>query len=450
MNTDEFEFDFGPAPENAEEAPKRKVFQVAEVTRLIKTILEDELGSVWIEGEVSNLRRPASGHLYFTLKDASAQISAVLFRGNQRGLTVDVQDGAKLRVQGEITVYESRGNYQIIVRVVEDAGKGSLQEQFEKLKARLAEEGLFDEDRKQSLPTLPRHIGIVTSETGAAIRDMLHVLTRRFPHLHILVAPVAVQGEAAAPQIAEAIDTLNRRDDIEVILVGRGGGSLEDLWAFNEEQVARAIARSHIPIVSAVGHETDFTISDFVADVRAPTPSAAAEIVVGELTHFEEMIDGSRRRMVRALRHATDILRQRLVACQRSYVFQEPARLITQHRRRIGELDKDLRQALLHLARQRQQRIDEAGIRLLHLVSTSTQRRAQRLEKIESQLRALSPLAVLQRGYSLTRLADGTIVQRTDQVRDGDTVVTRLAEGEIASTVTEINKGDSHVRGKKE
>ena len=443
MTSDGLEFDFQKPKDTA---PKRRVFQVTEITRHIKTLLEDEFGSVWIEGEVSNLRRPASGHLYFTLKDASAQMSAVLFRGNQRGMTADVKDGAKLRVQGEITVYESRGNYQILVRTVEDAGKGSLQEQFEKLKQRLAEEGMFSDERKQPLPRLPRHIGIVTSETGAAVRDMLHVLTRRFPHLHILLAPVAVQGEAAAPQVALAIDTLNQRNDLDIIIVGRGGGSLEDLWAFNEEVVARAIARSRIPIVSAVGHETDFTISDFVADARAPTPSAAAEIAVGEYDHFVEQIADPQRRMVRALQHAVQLLRHRLDTCRQNHVFKDPTKLLDQQRQRVDALLKDIRHATLGLAQQRQQRIDEAGIKLSHLATVAVDRRRQRLERIESQLRALSPLAVLDRGYSLTRLADGSIVQRADQAAEGDRLVTTLAHGEFESTITGVRQGGGHDR----
>ena len=439
---DDLEFDFDTSPKDVVPRPKRRIYQVAEITRLVRTILEDEIGTVWIEGEVSNLRRPASGHLYFTLKDASSQLSAVLFRGNQR-TTEEVKDGAKLRVQGEITVYERSGNYQIIVRNVENVGTGSLQEQFEKLKQKLAAEGLFDDDRKQALPFLPRHIGIVTSETGAAVRDILHVLTRRFPHLHVLLAPVAVQGDTAATQIAQAIETLNCRKDIDVILVGRGGGSLEDLWAFNEEVVARAIAASRIPIVSAVGHEIDFTISDFVADARAPTPSVAGEIVVRELSAFVELISNPQRRMKRALQHAVQLMRQRLTTCQRSYVFKDPTKLLAEHHQRLDGFFRNIQHTIVSALQQKQQRLDESNVTLTHLVTVTIERKQQQLERLGSQLRALSPWAVLQRGYSLTRMADGTILSRAEDARPDDVLVTTLAKGVLKSSVTDIQNGDA-------
>ncbi|OGV74134.1 MAG: exodeoxyribonuclease VII large subunit, partial [Lentisphaerae bacterium RIFOXYA12_FULL_60_10] len=257
-----------------------KALTVTELTRRIRAALEQGIGPVVVEGEVSNVRRPSSGHCYFTLKDETAQIAAVLFRGVLETLRIVPKDGLQVRVRGELTVYEKNGNYQILVRHLEETGRGSLQARFEQLKSRLQQEGLFDAARKRPLPVLPRHIGIVTSPTGAAIRDILQVLSRRFPNLHVLVAPVRVQGDGAAEAIAAAIDRLNQRADLDVLIIGRGGGSLEDLWAFNEEVVARAVFRSRLPVISAVGHEIDFTISDFVADVRAPTPSAAAEIVV--------------------------------------------------------------------------------------------------------------------------------------------------------------------------
>jgi exodeoxyribonuclease VII large subunit len=253
-------------------AERRKIYRVTELTRRIKAVLEDEVGTVWVEGEVSNAKLMTNGHLYFTLKDETSQLTAAFFRFQQSGARVEVKDGAKLRALGRITVYEPRGQYQLIVQKLEAAGQGSLQEAFEKLKGKLNQEGLFDSARKRPLPRLPRHIGIVTSPTGAAIRDMLQILGRRFPNLHIVVAPVRVQGEGAAEEIAAALDLLNQRADLDVLIVGRGGGSLEDLWAFNEEAVARALARSRLPVISAVGHEIDFTISDFVADVRAPHP----------------------------------------------------------------------------------------------------------------------------------------------------------------------------------
>ena len=275
---------------------ERRVLTVTELTRLIKAALESEVGTVWVEGEVSNLRQPSSGHLYFTVKDANAQITAVLFRGDQQRLKFKPRDGLQVRVYGEISVYERSGNYQIIVRVLEEAGKGALQAKFEELKEKLQKEGLFDPARKKAIPLLPRHVGVVTSPTGAAIHDILNVISRRFPNLHLVLAPVKVQGEGAAREIAAAIEFLNRRGGFDVLIVGRGGGSLEDLWCFNEEIVARAIAASRIPVISAVGHEIDFTISDFVADLRAATPSAAAELVVGRKDAFEGTLDELTRR----------------------------------------------------------------------------------------------------------------------------------------------------------
>ncbi|NLB54992.1 MAG: exodeoxyribonuclease VII large subunit, partial [Lentisphaerae bacterium] len=248
-----------------------KIFRVSEINRLIKAMLEDEIGEAWVEGEISNLRRPASGHLYFTLKDDSAQISAVMFKGSQFTLPFKPEDGMLVNAYGQITVYERGGQYQLIVRKMIESGQGALQAKFEALKRKLTAEGLFDPERKKKLPLLPTRIGVITSHTGAAVRDIINVLSRRFNNLNILIGSVKVQGEGAAEEIAQMIRLMNQRPDIDVLIVGRGGGSIEDLWAFNEECVARAIADSGIPVISAVGHETDFTICDFVADVRAPT-----------------------------------------------------------------------------------------------------------------------------------------------------------------------------------
>lgn len=400
----------------------RKVYRVSEITRLIRVALENEFGTVWIEGEVSNLRKPSSGHLYFTLKDESAQIQAVLFRGNQAGLRVEVKDGLKVRVYGEISVYEAGGQYQVIVRRVEEAGKGSLQEAFEALKKKLAEEGLFDAARKKPIPLLPRHVGIVTSPTGAAIRDILKVLARRFPNLHIVIAPARVQGEGAAQEIADAIDLLNRRGGLDVMIVGRGGGSLEDLWCFNEEVVARAIVRSRIPVISAVGHEVDFTISDFVADLRAPTPSAAAELVVGQKEAFEKNLRQFSLRLNQSLkRHALE-LRNRLLAAGRSYVFREPQNLVRQYA----------------------QRIDGLRVKMAHGVELCRKTCAQDVRRLASQLRALSPLAVLDRGFSITRRAGGAVVRSADDVEVGQGLQTQLARGTVESTVISKKRGGTH------
>ncbi len=412
---------------------KRRVYRVAELTRRIKSLLESDIGAVWVEGEVSNARIYPSGHLYFTLKDETAQISAVLFRGAAASCKIPVKDGAKLRVWGEISVYEQRGQYQLIVRRVEDAGQGDLQKAFEALKAKLTAEGLFDPARKRPLPMLPRTIGIVTSPAGAVIRDILNVLGRRFPDRHILLAPVRVQGAGAAEEIAAAIDLLNARGDVDVIIVARGGGSLEDLWAFNEEIVARAIARSSIPVISAVGHDTDFTISDFVADVRAPTPSAAAELVVRPKKDFEELIAVYRRRLAHALRGQALLLRNRYLRAARSYVFREPAHLLARHRERVARARENARRALESAVIQRRQRADEAGIRLAHGVQLRSQRARHRLDAARQSLRNLNPRAVLNRGYSVTFSVDGRALTDAAEVPAGARIRTLLAKGELLS-----------------
>ena len=426
----------------------RKIYQVSEITRRIKLTLEDEFGILWVEGELSNVKRYPSGHVYATLKDEDAQISAVLFKGNQRGIQFDVKDGLKVRAQGQISVYAPRGQYQLIIRKLEEAGKGDLQKAFEELKKRLSEEGLFDPERKQAVPVLPQHIGVVTSPAGAAIRDILNVLTRRFPNVHLQLAPVQVQGEAAAGQIAAAIDLFNERGGIDVLIVGRGGGSLEDLWPFNEEIVARAVARSDIPIISAVGHEIDFTISDFVADLRAPTPSAAAELVVGQKEAFEEAIRYRAKQLARALEANLLAVRNRFTSASRSYVFREPAHLIGKYRQRIESRYTAMRYRLEDESRKRQQVLDELGLRLTHRTEVWANTCGQDLERLASQLRALSPSAVLERGYSVTRDRDGNIIRTVDQVEVGEPVKTQLARGTLESEITAKREGKGHGRKK--
>ncbi|MCB1069780.1 MAG: exodeoxyribonuclease VII large subunit [Kiritimatiellae bacterium] len=415
----------------------RKIYSVTELNRLVKTTLENEIGSVWVEGEVSNLRRPSSGHLYFTLKDAGGQISIVLFRGSQRGVP-EVADGRKLRVCGDMTAYVERGNYQLIARIVEEAGKGSLQEAFEKLKARLQEEGLFDADRKKSLPTLARHIGIVTSQSGAAIRDLLNVLTRRFPNLHVVLAPVKVQGDGAAEEIANAIDTLNRRSDLDLLIIGRGGGSLEDLWAFNEETVARAIARSALPVISAVGHEIDFTISDFVADVRAPTPSAAAELAVEPLAQWQEQLATLQRRLAHALHNQALTYQNRFIRASRSYVFREPQNLLRQYRKQVDSLQWKLSTTLKGAARGIHQQIDEIELRMTHRITSRVEKQKSLLERRASELNSLNPTRVLQRGYSITRDPSGKVIDKVALATPGQPLVTLVSDGHFTSTVDTI------------
>ena len=422
----------------------RRIYGVIEITRLIKTSLENEFGHVWIEGEASNVRKPSSGHVYFTLKDEQAQIRAVFFRNAQMGSSIELRDGVKVRVHGQITVYERSGDYQIIARKIEDAGLGALQAAFEALKKKLAAEGLFDPARKKPIPLLPQHIGVVTSPTGAAIKDILNVITRRFPNLHVLIAPVKVQGEGAALQIAHAIDFLNERGGLDVMIVGRGGGSMEDLWCFNEEPVARAIARSHIPVISAVGHEIDFTISDFVADLRAPTPSAAAELVVGRKEAFEEKLLEMNRRLERALRGTWLELKNRLTAASRSYVFREPRNLVLQFAQRIEAFRMKMTHLLAQQQRQRQQTLDELQLRLGHCMDARRQSLAQDVRRLSSQLAALSPKAVLDRGFSITRGAQGRIIRRTQDVQAGEELQTQVSNGVIRSKALEGTEETQH------
>ena len=423
---------FSPRPEKSA-APKS--VSVTELNRRIKSLIERELGTLWVEGEVSNFRPAASGHIYFTLKDEGSQIPVAYFKGSQRGFRLALKDGMKVRVYGDVTLYLERGQHQLIARMIEEAGKGDLQKAFEALKEKLNREGLFDAARKRPLPFLPRHIGIVTSPTGAAIQDMLNILQRRYPNLHIVVAPVRVQGDGAAAEIAKAIDLLNTRADLDVLIIGRGGGSIEDLWAFNEEVVARAIARSRLPVISAVGHEIDFTISDFVADLRAPTPSAAAELVVRPRADLEEQLRGLGRRLNQMLERQALHFRNRLIRAAHSYVFREPGHLLRQHRQSIQHARLRLVSALRGEYVERQQRVDEAQGAMLAVVKTGVREKSLQLERLAAQLRALGPQAVLERGYSITRTTEGRVVTKANEVKAGQELETLLAVGSIKSTV---------------
>lgn len=417
------------------------MYKVAELTRLVKAALEESFGEVWVEGELSNVRQPASGHLYVTLKDETTQLKAVMFKGDQRGLAFRPADGLMVRVFGRITVYEPAGAYQIVVRRMEEAGKGSLQEAFEALKKKLAAEGLFDAARKKTLPALPQHVGIVTSPTGAAIRDILKIASRRFPNLHILIAPVRVQGAGAAEEIASAIDLLNERGRLDVMIVGRGGGSIEDLWCFNEEVVARAIARSRIPVISAVGHETDFTISDFVADFRAPTPSAAAEQLVECKEALEQQVRDMRRRAALSLQAYVMALRNRLLAASGSPVFAEPRGAVAGHLQRMHELRMRVEHALRSALRSCAQRLDEADLRSRHSVLGAAQGGAQAVRRLAAQLAALDPHAVLRRGYSITTDERKQVVRSASALRRGQKIRTKLMEGEFESEVLATSTG---------
>ena len=421
--------------------PRRQVWKVSELTRRIKGALEGTFGSVWVEGEVSNLRRPASGHAYFTLKDAASQLRAVMFRSALAGVTVPLKDGLLVRGYGQITVYEAAGDYQILLRKLEAAGEGELMLRLEALKKRLAAEGLFAAERKRPLPALPQHVGIVTSPTGAAIRDILQVLDRRFANLHVVLAPVRVQGAGAADEIAAAIDLLNARGGLDVLIVGRGGGSLEDLWCFNEEAVVRAIVRSRIPVISAVGHEIDWTLSDFAADVRAPTPSAAAEMVVQGKAELERRVADLRRRLGLGARAAVLGWRNRLDRAARTPELRDPLQAVQRRQQDLDFLAVRLQKALAGLPQLVRQRTDAAARRMELAARLRLDEGRQALKHAETQLRMLNPKGVLARGYSLTRVRGGRLLRSAGDARPGMQLETEFADGAVRSTVDAAGGG---------
>lgn len=388
------------------------ILTVSQLSRQIKDLLEGAFPEVWVEGEISNLSAPHSGHIYFTLKDEQSQVRAVLFRSAQRHLRFLLEQGMQVICRGRLGVYEPRGEYQLIAEYVEPKGIGALQKAFEELKAKLAKEGLFERERKKPLPVLPRRIGIITSPTGAAIRDILQVIRRRHPRVEILIHPVPVQGVEAAPAIVEAIRFFNRERTADVLIVGRGGGSLEDLWAFNEETVARAIAASQIPVISAVGHETDYTIADFVSDLRAPTPSAAAELVVESDMHLRDTVRSLQSRLAMSIQQ--QVARYRTAVDHAVRLLGDPGRRLEQYGQRIDELLRRL------------------GLGLRHHV----RRDRERLSSLAAALDHLNPLGILSRGYSVTRkLPEGAIIKNASQIDEGDLVSTTLHHGEVISRV---------------
>ncbi len=422
------------------EAP-RKVWKIAELTRRIKGTLEGAFGGVWVEGEISNLRRPASGHAYFTLKDATSQLRAVMFRGALASVAAPLKDGMQVRGFGQITVYEASGDYQILLRRLEAAGEGELMLRLEALKKKLAAEGLFAPERKRPLPAVPQHVGVVTSPTGAAIRDILQVLDRRFANLHVVLAPVRVQGAGSAEEIAAAIDLLNARGGMDVLIVGRGGGSLEDLWSFNEEAVVRAIVRSKVPVISAVGHEIDWTLSDFAADVRAPTPSAAAELVVKGKDELERRVADARRRLALGARSLALGWRNRLDRASRTPGLREPLRETQRLQQRLDFLAVRLQNALAGLPQMVRQRTETAARRMERAAGSRLEEGRRALKHAEAQLRMLNPKGVLARGYSLTRLRDGRILRSAAEAPPGTGLETEFADGAVRSTVDAAGGG---------
>jgi len=440
-----------------------EIWSVSQLTRRIKSLLEGQIGAVWVSGEISNWKLAASGHAYFTLKDADSQIDAVMFKGKLDRLRFNPEAGLDVLAHGSLSVYERRGNYQIVIDDMQPRGMGALQLAFERLKKKLAEEGLFDEAHKKPLPLLPKRIGIVTSPTGAAIRDILNVLNRRFANVHVLLHPARVQGVEAAPEIAAAIRALDAWG-VDVMIVGRGGGSLEDLWPFNEEVVVRAIFEAKTPIISAVGHEIDFSLSDFAADLRAPTPSAAAELVVREQQAMVDTVKAYRRRLAEALGRKAERLRHRLESARGSYVFRRPEDLFRQQRQALDEVNMRLEDALrdrLHDYRVRWEhasralryvspakRVERAHERLAALRARLIREGAQvpqapraRLEGAAGKLHALSPLAILGRGYGITwKEPEHALVRDAATLSPGDTVRLRFEKGGAMAKITNVEE----------
>lgn len=437
--------------------PVKRILTVTQLTSLIRGVLEENFEHVWVEGEVSNLAMPSSGHLYFTLKDAGAQIRCVMFRASARALKFRPRDGLGLIVRGRLSVFEPRGEYQLILEYLEPRGIGALQLAFDQLKERLAKEGLFDEGHKKSIPKLPQRIGVVTSATGAAIHDILNVLDRRFANVEILIRPVKVQGEGAAEEVAAAIKDFNQFRDIDVMIIGRGGGSLEDLWAFNEEVVARAMHASKIPIISAVGHEVDLTIADFVADLRAPTPSAAAELVVKSKEELAAGLEAFSHRLSQAIKHRLAETRGEFGALARA--IKDPSMRLGQLSQRLDDIQDRLCRAMdgrivrcsdrlssarsnlrltnpaVHVERGR-----ELIVSLAAREESAMQRLLDRNRKAVAvstgKLQSLSPLLTLSRGYAIvTRLPDGTLVRDGRSLAPGDRLDITFQQGGALCTV---------------
>ncbi len=449
------------------ESPQQNAISVSELNRQARTLLEKGIARLWVEGEISNLARPASGHVYFSLKDDSAQIRCAFFRQRQRGPTINLKDGDQILAFGRVSIYEARGDYQLIVEQVEPAGEGELRRRFEALKKKLAAEGLFDEELKQPLPHLPRCIGVVTSPSGAAIRDILTVLKRRFPAVPVIIYPTAVQGEAAANQIVSALEAAGNRDECDVLIVARGGGSLEDLWPFNEEVVARAISDSPIPVVSAVGHEIDFTISDFVADHRAPTPSGAAELVAPDQAEWLRSLTATTARIASLGRRYLEDHYQEFDFLSRRLSQSSPAAIIARQIDWLKNLQQVLTGAVRHdlvkrsraleLVRTRLlqrspaievqysvNRLAELNQRLRNIGTASVDRMVNRFNLAERALQSVSPLATLERGYAIVSDADSDkILTDASTTKPGREIRARLAHGSLTATVDKVSEETS-------
>ena len=442
----------------------QRVWTVRGLVSAIRTLVEREYTDVWVEGEISNFRPAESGHLYFTLKDGDAQMRVVIFRSQARLLRFKPENGMQVLARGRVTVYDSRGELQLSAEYLEPKGAGALQMAFEQLKAKLGAEGLFEDSRKKTVPALPRRIGVVTSPRGAAVRDIINVLRRRHSGVDVLIYPAQVQGDAAAVEVSAGIRYFNQHKGVDVIIVARGGGSIEDLAAFNHEGLARTVASSKLPIISAVGHETDFTIIDFVADLRAPTPSAAAELVVRSKQDIEEQEEGLRRRLARAIRYQLLMRRQGLTELARHGAFARIQEVIGRRQQRLDDLRFRLVTAQRGLLERERRQLDataaavrhfdvrqrlagmrrDLNLRLAALTNagrTALLRRRSQIDHLGGRLQALSPVAILDRGYALVFDANGNLVKNAEQVQSGDEISARLARGRIKATVKQRERG---------
>ncbi|PSV28648.1 MULTISPECIES: exodeoxyribonuclease VII large subunit [unclassified Photobacterium] len=435
-----------------------RIYTVSSLNAQVRLVLENEMGVVWLIGELSNFSMPVSGHWYFTLKDSRAQVKCAMFKGSNRHVTFKPANGNQVLVKARLSLYEPRGDYQLIIESMQPEGDGRLQQQFEQLKMSLAAEGLFAQSLKKTLPEQPKRVGIITSKTGAALHDILHVLQRRDPSLPIVIYPTMVQGEGSAISIAQAIGRANARQECDVLIVGRGGGSLEDLWAFNEEIVARTIAASQIPIVSAVGHEVDVTIADFVADVRAPTPSAAAELISRDMTHQTQLLDRKKQQLRHAVRSYLSHSLRQATQLQHRLERQHPQLRLNQQQQHLDEISQRLVQAMQKKLQKHQQHIDSNNYKIsLYSPATLVSNAQRNLERSErrlydaldrkllnakhklavaaEKLETVSPLATLARGYSITRNEQGDLIRNTSQVQHGDKLITTVTDGDIHSCV---------------
>lgn len=437
---------------------ERQVWKVSDVNQAVREILENSLMPLWVQGEVGTLNIHGSGHVYMTLKDRKSQIKAVFFGGGAQARGMKLQQGMEIEVFGKLTVYEVRGEYQFSIRAIRPLGVGDLQRRYEELKAKLESEGLFALERKRPIPALPRRIGVVTSADGAAIRDFLQIINRRFPDVNIKIYPAPVQGEGAGDKVARGLDFFNRHRHVDVIVVTRGGGSMEDLWPFNSERLARTVAASEIPVISAVGHEIDYTICDFAADLRAPTPSAAAELVIGRQEEYLQRLERLDKRVHAALKYYSERLWRRLESASSSYVFKEPAYMLRQKQQQVDELSSKLNITFKHQLELKHRRLEQAVMRLSaikpeRLIADRSRRREEltfklkdlsvrniekrraRLDQLHARLETLSPFNVLKRGYALLTDHESGHIIHSASIKPGLAVDARVADGIIEMEV---------------